>query len=163
MPKFAKIAKVSLAKVPPIKVLVIRIPRGGTPYKISVAHLRAEKRGYRVVFVQWGTEPRLLQLGYIFYWFLPIRVFCSDMPYTVIPVYSGHLRDRKKVSAIDRCPLYRVFFKICGRGLDEKGSAKRVRYATCLCPCLGAFLKKHAETGYTYWPRQTNKRRSLFY
>ena len=26
-------------------------------------------------------------------------------PYTVKPVYSGHLRDLRKVSAIDRCPL----------------------------------------------------------
>ena len=30
--------------------------------------------------------------------------------YTVIPVYSGHLRVGK-VSSIDRCPLFTVFFK----------------------------------------------------
>ena len=34
--------------------------------------------------------------------------------------------------------------------IELRCSAKRVRYATYLCPCLGAFLKKHAETGYTY-------------
>ena len=36
---------------------------------------------------------------------------------TVIPVYSGHLRVREKVSAITRCPLYRGFFKNVLNGL----------------------------------------------
>ena len=35
---------------------------------------------------------------------------------TVEPVYSGHLRALRKVSAIDRCPLYRGFFQNCSTG-----------------------------------------------
>ena len=34
---------------------------------------------------------------------------------TVIPVCSGHLSNREKVSAIDRCPLYRGFFQSCSK------------------------------------------------
>ena len=33
--------------------------------------------------------------------------------YTVKPLYSGHHRDREKVSAIERCPLHRGFSQIC--------------------------------------------------
>ena len=33
---------------------------------------------------------------------------CNFTKYTVKPGYSGHLRFLKKVSAITRCPLYKV-------------------------------------------------------
>ena len=32
---------------------------------------------------------------------------------TVKPLYSGHYRDREKVSAIERCPLHRGSSQIC--------------------------------------------------
>ena len=35
------------------------------------------------------------------------QLSCIKKLYTVKPAYSGHLRDLKKVSAIDRCPLRR--------------------------------------------------------
>ena len=36
------------------------------------------------------------------------------------PVYSGHLRVLRKVSAIDRCPLYRGFFQNCSTGHETR-------------------------------------------
>ena len=34
----------------------------------------------------------------------------------VVPVYSGHSRDHRFLSAIANCPLYRVFFQKCSTG-----------------------------------------------
>ena len=51
---------------------------------------------------------------------------------TVLPVYSGHLRDLKKVSAIDRCPLYRGFLYLNDR--DSAGTDPDFLSAIAKCP-----------------------------
>lgn len=64
-------------------------------------------------------QPILLKWNISWKWvkkthpFTDIICKFSDFDYTVRPLYRGHLRFLKKVSAVRRCPRYRVlnFFK----------------------------------------------------
>ena len=152
------------------------IPGGGSPYKISVAHQRRKIADIGLLLTN-ETQTRVccikgiffihcVQLGYTILVTTSVGVYRTfPSPYTLPPLPT-HTQSvllqwcvKPSYSFVVQFLEASLCWKMAEKYYRGKGSfwlsnsVKRVPNAAFICPCLGLFLEKPAEIGYTFWPQ----------